>query len=96
MGGFLLSYECKREPYAISKQEVNPYRTMASGEDTTGVSCVKQIPEHLLGFVQSQILQYVGQAKDFSAEIHEIDGQTARLVFYQGRTSSKYTTTLYS
>ena len=62
---------------------------MASGEVTPVVSCVKQIPDHLLGFVQSQILQYVGQAKDFSAEIQEIDGQTARLVFSQGRTSSK-------
>ena len=64
---------------------------MASGEVTPVVSCVKQIPEHLLGFVQSQILHYVGQAKDFSAEIHETDGKTARLVFCQGRTSSKYT-----
>ena len=62
---------------------------MASGEDTHSVGCVKRIPENLLGFVQSQIVHYVGRAKDFSAEIHETGGQTAKLVFnYGGNTRS--------
>ena len=62
---------------------------MASGEDTHSVGCVKRIPENLLGFVQSQIVHYVGRAKNFSAEIHETDGQTAKVVFdYGGNTRS--------
>ena len=57
---------------------------MASGEDTGSVGNVKQIPEDILGFVQSQIVHYVGQAKYFSAEIHETGEQTAKLVFNYG------------
>lgn len=65
---------------------------MASEGQLTSDTClVRKIPSHLRDIVRSQILNVVGQAKDFSAEIHQQPGQPAKLVYYLHTATGKST-----
>ena len=63
---------------------------MASNEDTSKKT-VKRVPERLLGFVRTRVASYLSEGNNFSADIHQIDGQAARLVIK----ASKYKLSIY-
>ena len=41
---------------------------------------VRQVPKELLPELRSRVIHYVSEAKDFSAEIHQIAGRAPQLV----------------
>ena len=56
---------------------------MASEEDLTSDGLdviVKDVPEHLQGFVKTKVAEYITKSKDVSMEIHESQGHAPRLV----------------
>ena len=65
---------------------------MASEQDVTSDSLdttVVDVPDDLLGYVKSSIVDYVNKAKDFSAKIHYVEGQSPKMVVSFGRNPGK-------
>ena len=57
---------------------------------TSDSVAVSQIPLNLLSNVRAKVLHYLSEAAEFSAEVQQIPGQSARLVISLGNKSSKH------
>ena len=58
---------------------------MASEDESTSDSViVRQVPSDLLEDLRSRIIQHIAEARNFSAEIHQIPGQPPQLVLSLG------------
>ena len=67
------------------------HRTTMSSEEQAASDpvFVRHVPRELLEDLRSRVLHYVAEAKDFSAEIHQIAGKPPQLVLSLGGKSGK-------
>ena len=65
---------------------------MASEDDMTSDSLdvtVTDVPENLQGYVKTKVAEYITQSKDVSMKIHQVQGQSPRLVMSFGTNTGK-------